>query len=223
MEWFQPDMEWAQMDLAPELLNNIEKLGWTKPRPIQRLAIATLRDRSADLIATAPTGSGKTGAMLIPIIHYLMRAGRRDKPRGEIQMVDAIIVAPTRQLATQIFDVALRLCTNTGIRANVAYGQANSREQIMSIREGTNILVGTVGRLLDFIYEGVINTAQIQFVILDEADRMLDMGFQECIECIFHMVPGGRRKTSAFFSTTFPESVQAIGAEFMNTYATISV
>ena len=131
-----------------------------------------------DLMATAQTGSGKTGAFLIPVINYLMDTEQLapEYCRPPI-LPKCVCIAPTRELAQQIYDDAMMLCgENTGIRPRLIYGQASSRAQMNNMQKGTSILIATIGRLNDFLGKSHVQLTNCEFFILDEADRMLDMG-----------------------------------------------
>ena len=158
-------------------MNNLKRLKWTTPTPIQKYAVKILKDFGRDLMAAAQTGSGKTGAMLIPTIDYLLKQGVNTQ-YGTGQRIKVLMVAPTRELATQIYDDARRLSHGTDIKVNYAYGGTASRGQCEKIYRGTTILIGTPGRLVDFADKHVYVMNDCEFFFLDEADRMLDMGFR---------------------------------------------
>ncbi|KAF4741599.1 hypothetical protein FOZ63_002658 [Perkinsus olseni] len=178
----------AGLDAA--IVRNIERCGYTKPTPVQKHAIPVIMAKR-DLMACAQTGSGKTGAFLLPTIHRMTEEG---PPPSSVETVQnggrwkaypvALVLAPTRELASQIFAEARKFCFGTGIRAVVVYGGAEIRLQLRELERGCDLLVGTPGRLTDLIERYRVSLSQVNCLIFDEADRMLDMGFEPQIRRI---------------------------------------
>jgi ATP-dependent RNA helicase RhlE len=183
-------------------MQGIEKAGYDTATPIQEAAIpAALRGR--DIIGTAMTGTGKTAAFVLPILNKLLTTGQRGVAR-------ALIVTPTRELAEQIHDVIRVLAAGTKIRSVTIYGGVGANPQITALRNGAEILVACPGRLLDLVNQGHAKLAHIEFLVLDEADRMFDMGFLPDVRRIVKAVPVQRQ--TMMFSATFPSEVELLAA-----------
>ena len=188
----------SEFSLSALLKSNLAKQGFTEATPVQAQAIEpALAGR--DLIATAQTGTGKTLAFVLPIIH---RIGKQPSHSG----VRAVILTPTRELAIQISQTFTLMATGTGVRATVAVGGLNERTQLQSIRRGAQVLIATPGRLNDFIGRKLADLAGVRMLVLDEADRMLDMGFLPTIKRIIAAIPSDRQ--TLFFSATMESSVK---------------
>jgi len=195
-------MDFTQFNLDSRLMVGIKKAGYDKATPIQEASIpAALRGR--DIIGTAQTGTGKTAAFVLPILNKLLE-GHRNSPR-------ALIVTPTRELAEQIHDVIKVLSAGTRIRSATIYGGVGANPQIQALRNGVEILVACPGRLLDLISQGHAKMANIEFLVLDEADRMFDMGFLPDVRRIVKAVPQNRQ--TMMFSATFPADVELLAAQ----------
>jgi ATP-dependent RNA helicase RhlE len=196
------NLKFEQFHLDPKLMSGIKRAGYEVPTPIQEAAIpAALRGR--DLIGTAQTGTGKTAAFVLPILNRLLH-GRSGTAR-------ALIVTPTRELAEQIHDVIRVLATGTGIRSTTIYGGVGAGPQIAALRDGVEILVACPGRLLDLLNRGEVRLGHIEVLVLDEADRMFDMGFLPDVKKIIKAVPVQRQ--SMLFSATFPAEVEQLAAQ----------
>jgi ATP-dependent RNA helicase RhlE len=195
-------LQFEQFTLDARLLGGIRKAGYEVPTPIQEAAIpAALRGR--DLIGTAQTGTGKTAAFVLPILNRLL-AGPRGMPR-------ALIVTPTRELAEQNHEVIRSLAVGTRLRSATIYGGVSAGPQIKALRDGTEILIACPGRLLDLYNQRVLKLGQIEILVLDEADRMFDMGFLPDIKRIIQAVPVQRQ--TMMFSATFPPEVEQLAAQ----------
>lgn len=195
-------MYFNQFNLDSRLMAGIKRAGYETPTPIQEAAIpAALRNR--DLIGTAQTGTGKTAAFVLPILNRLLKGGRR--------MPRALIVTPTRELAEQIHEVIRDLATGTKLRSVTIYGGVKAGPQIKALREGVDILVACPGRLLDLIAQGQARMEKIEVLVLDEADRMFDMGFLPDVRRIIRAVP--TRRQTMLFSATFPAEVEQLVAQ----------
>jgi ATP-dependent RNA helicase DDX3X len=211
------------------MAKNLSLCGYTKPTPVQRYSIPAVAINKADLLACAQTGSGKTGGFLLPVIANMIRDGPREPPpsnrRGRrITYPCTLVLAPTRELAVQIYDEARKFTYMTGVRAVVCYGGSDIRNQLRDMERGADLLVATPGRLLDIMERGNISLRAVRFLILDEADRMLDMGFEPQIRDIIGEMPDrddGRQ--TLMFSATFPREVQTLAADFLRDYLFLSV
>jgi ATP-dependent RNA helicase RhlE len=194
-------LNFEQFNLDSRLMVGINKAGYDTATPIQEAAIpAALRGR--DIIGTAMTGTGKTAAFVLPILNKLL-TGQRGVAR-------ALIVTPTRELAEQIHDVIRVLAAGTKIRSVTIYGGVGANPQITALRNGAEILVACPGRLLDLINQGHAKMAHIEFLVLDEADRMFDMGFLPDVRRIVKAVP--EKRQTMMFSATFPSEVELLAA-----------
>ncbi len=187
----------SELSLCSRLQSNLAKLGFVEPTPVQAEAIpAALAGR--DVVATAQTGTGKTLAFLLPLLQSL--AG--DNAKGGIK---AVILSPTRELAIQTNEAFAKLAAGTGIRAAVAVGGMSEVHQLRAIRQGAQVLIATPGRLSDFLDRRLANLGGVQLFVLDEADRMLDMGFLPALRAILKTVPASRQ--TLLFSATIEKSV----------------
>jgi len=215
-----------------EIMNfNIELAKYTTPTPVQKSSIPIVKGKR-DLMACAQTGSGKTAAFLIPILSRIFEEGPFENA-GTIhsgtsrrkQFPIAIILAPTRELASQIYDESRKFTYRSHMRPCVVYGGADVGTQMRDIDRGCHLLVGTPGRLVDMIQRGKIGLECVQFLCLDEADRMLDMGFEPQIREIVEkcdMPPTGQRQT-LMFSATFPKEIQMLARDFLDNYIFLAV
>ncbi|MBL8063592.1 MAG: DEAD/DEAH box helicase [Anaerolineales bacterium] len=195
-------MNFNQFQLDPRLMQGINKAGYDTPTPIQQAAIpAAVRGR--DIIGTAQTGTGKTAAFVLPILNKLLE-GQRNTPR-------ALIVTPTRELAEQIHDVIKVLSAGTKLKSATIYGGVGANPQIQALRNGAEILVACPGRLLDLIAQGHAKMAHIEILVLDEADRMFDMGFLPDVRRIVKAVP--EKRQTMMFSATFPADVELLAKQ----------
>ena len=202
--------------LTPILAGNVSRVGYTSLTPVQKHALPTVMG-GRDLMAAAQTGSGKTAAFLLPTIHRLIE-GYQPRPKEIEHRPECVIVTPTRELAIQIYDEARKFAYGSELKCAIAYGGVATGKQL--IGEGCNILVATPGRLLDFVQQGKIGFHRVQYLVLDEADKMLDMGFMPDVKKIVgnpHMAPKGQRQT-LMFSATFPEAIRNVAKEFLNNY-----
>ncbi|XP_075980870.1 ATP-dependent RNA helicase vasa [Anticarsia gemmatalis] len=212
-------------NLRKYVLDNILRAGYKKPTPIQKHAIPIIMG-GRDLMGCAQTGSGKTAAFLLPIINTLLNDPRdlvvESNGCAEPQVV---IVSPTRELTLQIFNEARKFSYGSILKIAVAYGGTAVRHQGDNISRGCHILVATPGRLHDFVDRRRVSFGSVRFVVLDEADRMLDMGFIPSVEKMMDhstMVPTDKRQT-LMFSATFPEDIQHLAGKFLNNYLFVAV
>jgi len=219
-----PIPTFESMGLREHLLGNIKKSGYLKPTPIQKTAIPCVM-ANRDLMGCAQTGSGKTAAFLVPIIHKILEDGADPHTGEEPQKPEAIVVAPTRELAIQIKEEARKFSSGTVIKPVVAYGGTSVGFQLSNLFKGCNILIATPGRLLDFVEKGKVSFSNVKYLVLDEADRMLDMGFLPDITkiaCHESMPKKGERKT-LMFSATFPDTVQHMALDFLQDYLFLTI
>jgi len=217
---------YSEETIGPALVNNVKLCGYTKPTPVQKYSVPIgVEDR--DLMACAQTGSGKTAGFLFPIIMSMLRKGGQEPPDNARRRVypEALILAPTRELASQIQDEARKFSYMTGIASVVVYGGAEVREQLRQIERGCDLLVATPGRLVDLIERGRLGMDNIKFLVLDEADRMLDMGFEPQIRRIVEQegMPHGEMRQTMMFSATFPPNIQRLASDFLNDYIFLTV
>uniref|UniRef100_A0A4X2LU89 RNA helicase n=1 Tax=Vombatus ursinus TaxID=29139 RepID=A0A4X2LU89_VOMUR len=211
-------LTFEEADLCQTLNNNITRAGYTKLTPVQKYSIPiTLAGR--DLMACAQTGSGKTAAFLLPILAHMMRDGVTASRFKDQQEPECIIVAPTRELINQIFLEARKFSFGTCIRPVVIYGGTQLGHSIRQIMQGCNILCATPGRLMDIIGKEKIGLRQVRYLVLDEADRMLDMGFGPEMKKLisFPAMPSKEQRQTLMFSATFPEEIQRLAGEFLKT------
>jgi ATP-dependent RNA helicase RhlE len=188
----------TELTLSPVLQANLLKHGFTQPTPVQELAIEpALAGRN--VVATAQTGTGKTLAFVLPLIQSLVS---EPSPKG----VRAVVLSPTRELAIQIHEVFMTIAHGTGIRAAIVVGGVGENPQLQSVRKGAQVIIATPGRLYDFLSRQLVNLAAVKVLVLDEADRMLDMGFLPTIKRIMASMPAGRQ--TLFYSATIETSVK---------------
>ncbi|KAB0348636.1 hypothetical protein FD754_013493 [Muntiacus muntjak] len=209
-------LTFEEANLCQTLNNNIAKAGYTKLTPVQKYSIPIILG-GRDLMACAQTGSGKTAAFLLPILAHMMRDGITASRFKELQEPECIIVAPTRELINQIYLEARKFSFGTCLRAVVTYGGTQLGHSIRQIVQGCNMLCATPGRLMDIIGKEKIGLRQVKYLVLDEADRMLDMGFgpemKKLISC--PGMPSKEQRQTLMFSATFPEEIQRLAGEFL--------
>ncbi|XP_027363521.1 DEAD-box ATP-dependent RNA helicase 37-like isoform X1 [Abrus precatorius] len=220
-----PVNTFAEIDLGEALNQNIQRCKYVKPTPVQRYAIPiSLSGR--DLMACAQTGSGKTAAFCFPIISGIMRMQYVQRPRvARTAFPLALILSPTRELSCQIHDEARKFSYQTGVKVVVAYGGAPITQQLRELERGVDILVATPGRLVDLLERARVSLQLVKYLALDEADRMLDMGFEPQIRKIVEqmdMPPPGMRQT-LLFSATFPKEIQRLASDFLSNYVFLAV
>ncbi|CAM5144859.1 unnamed protein product [Natator depressus] len=209
-------LTFEEANLCQTLNKNIAKAGYLKLTPVQKYSIPIIL-AGRDLMACAQTGSGKTAAFLLPILAHMMKDGVTASHFREQQEPECIIVAPTRELINQIFLEARKFSYGTCIRPVVIYGGTQTGHSIRQIKQGCNILCATPGRLMDIIGKEKIGLRKVRYLVLDEADRMLDMGFgpemKKLISC--PGMPSKDRRQTLMFSATFPEEIQRLAGEFL--------
>ena len=199
-------MNFEQFNLDSRLMVGIKKAGYETATPIQEAAIpAALRGR--DIIGTAQTGTGKTAAFVLPILHRLLFDGPRNVTR-------VLIVTPTRELAEQIHDVVKALSAGTKLRSATIYGGVGPAPQVKALRDGAEILIVCPGRFLDLVNQGHARLGKIETLVLDEADRMFDMGFLPSVRRILQHVPA--RRQTMLFAATFPLEIEQLAAHTLS-------
>ncbi len=205
-------MPFTSLNLHPSLLQGLKDLGFTRPTPIQADAVPPAL-AGKDLLACAMTGSGKTVAFLLPILHNLI-----GRPRGTTR---ALVLTPTRELAAQILEDLNDLAVHTPITAAAVFGGVGMGPQEHAFKSGVDVIVGTPGRLLDHFRAPYAKLAGLQYLVLDEADRMLDMGFLPDIRRVLRHIPS--RRQTFFFSATIPPPIAALSREMLRDPATINL
>ncbi len=205
-------MEFNSFNFNPNIVAGIAAAGYTTPTPIQAEAIPPVMT-GRDVLGLAQTGTGKTAAFALPMLQRLSE--------GERGKVRALIVAPTRELAEQINESIIVLGKQTGLRSMTVYGGVSINPQIKNLRRGVEIVVACPGRLLDHIGQGSINLSQVEMLILDEADRMFDMGFLPDIRRIIKQIP--RQRQTLLFSATMPKEILRLAHEVLTNPETVKV
>lgn len=205
-------MTFRDLGLLPVLTDKCEQLGYTEPTPIQKQAIPVLLE-GKDIMACAETGTGKTAAFLLPILQML--GNNKGKPGTRV-----LILSPTRELANQT-EAACRQFAPKGITCTAIIGGAGYKRQMDSLRRGANIIIATPGRLIDFMDQGLINFSSLTHLVLDEADRMLDMGFLPSIKRIVKVMP--QKRQTLFFSATMSPEIEHIAYAMLKDPVSVEV
>lgn len=209
-------MTFKELNIAAPILAAIEEKGYTVPTPIQEKAIpAALAQR--DVLGCAQTGTGKTASFAIPIIQHI----QTDKETMNRKGIKALILTPTRELALQISECIGDYAKYTRVHHGVIFGGVNQHPQVKMLQKGTDILVATPGRLLDLMNQGYIHLESVQYFVLDEADRMLDMGFIHDIKRILPKLP--KAKQTLFFSATMPPSIVSLTSTLLKNSVKIQI
>ena len=201
--------EFTGFDLAQPILRAILDEGYTTPTPIQAKSITPLLE-GRDLLGVAQTGTGKTAAFALPLLNHLAENDAKPRPNRP----RALILAPTRELAAQIADSLRAYGKHLSLRTTVIFGGTSARPQIKALAQGVHTLVATPGRLLDLMNQGHVRLGEIEVFILDEADRMLDMGFIHDVRKVAAKIP--ERRQTVMFSATMPKSVQGLADGLLN-------
>lgn len=201
--------DFSSLGLHPSLVRALSEAGYETPTPIQAQAIPYLLQQR-DVLGCAQTGTGKTAAFVLPILNRLLQL----PPTSGGRVPRVLILSPTRELASQIGESIREYGRYTPYRHQVIFGGVNIRPQINALRAGTDIIVATPGRLLDLHGQGALNLSQIEFFVLDEADRMLDMGFVRDIRRVLQIIP--ERRQNLLFSATMPKSIADLADTFLH-------
>jgi len=206
-------MTFKSLGLTDNLLKSVSTMGYTEPSPIQIKAIPLVLE-GRDILASAQTGTGKTAGFGLPIIQILERGNRmRNRP------VRALILTPTRELAAQVEEDIRNFGVNSDIRSTVIFGGVNQNPQVARLRAGVDVLVATPGRLLDLQNQGLLSLSNVEILVLDEADRMLDMGFLRDIQRILKLLPAKRQ--NLLFSATFSKDIRKLAGSFLHNPASV--
>ncbi len=205
-------MSFNNFDFHPSILAAIKKCGYTEPTPIQQQAILPILNRK-DLIGLAQTGTGKTAAFVLPIIHNLLGG-----PAGKVRV---LVITPTRELAEQIVEYAKEISRNTSLRCLAVYGGVSKTGQTAALKKGVDIIVACPGRLLDLLNDGSVDLASIETLVLDEADHMFDQGFLPDIRRIVRAV--NSRRQTLVFSATMPGEVRHLVEKILTDPVTVQV
>jgi len=210
-------MTFKDLKLEPPILKALEKQGYTQPTPIQEQAIPILL-KGHDLLGVAQTGTGKTAAFGIPILNHLLKENNSGQGKRKIK---ALVVTPTRELAIQIAENFTDYSQFTHLRNTVIFGGVKQSKQVASLQQGVDILVATPGRLLDLMNQGYITFRDLKYVVLDEADQMLDMGFIHDVKKIIAKLPPNRQ--SLFFSATMPKTIVELSQKMLGDFERVTI
>ena len=210
-------MSFSQLGLSPELLCALSEQGYETPTPIQQQAIPVIL-KGQDVLAGAQTGTGKTAGFTLPMLQRLTETqASHQKPHA----IRTLILTPTRELAAQVYESVEVYGRHLSLQAYVVFGGVNINPQIKRLRKGVDILVATPGRLLDLVGQKIVDLSQVEIFVLDEADRMLDMGFIPDIRRIITKLP--RQRQNLLFSATFSDEIKAMAGQFLNDPVEIAV
>jgi len=209
-------MTFASLGLIDQLLRTLESLDYTQPTPVQAKAIpAVLKGR--DLMAAAQTGTGKTAGFALPLLQRLLHEG----PQVASNSVRALVLVPTRELAEQVHESFKTYGQDLPLRTYAVYGGVSINPQMMALRKGLDVLVATPGRLLDLYRQNAVKFSQVQALVLDEADRMLDLGFSEELDALFSALP--KKRQTLLFSATFSEAIRQMAQKLLRDPLSIEV
>ncbi|MDK2981756.1 MAG: ATP-dependent helicase RhlE [Chloroflexota bacterium] len=205
-------MQFTQFSFNPQILAGIQSAGYTEPTPIQEQSIPVIL-QGKDVLGLAQTGTGKTASFMLPILQLL---GQHAPHK-----IRALIIAPTRELAEQIHETAVTLGKQTGLRSTAIYGGVSKNPQLQAIKRGVDIVVACPGRLLDLMNEKAIDLSQLEILVLDEADRMCDMGFLPDIRRILKRLPDQRQ--TLFFAATMPDDIRELADKILHDPVTVQI
>jgi ATP-dependent RNA helicase RhlE len=200
-------MSFKSLGLTDELVKAVEQKGYTTPSPIQEKAIPLVLE-GKDVLASAQTGTGKTAGFTLPMLQILSQ----NKPKHK-RPIRALVLTPTRELAAQVYENVREYSEFLDIKSMVIFGGVNQNPQVNRLRQGIDILVATPGRLLDLANQGALSLSQVEILVLDEADRMLDMGFVHDIKKVLALMP--KKKQSLLFSATFSKEIKKLAGGFL--------
>ena len=209
-------MTFDSFGLAPSVLEGVRDAGYTTPTPVQAAALPHALE-GVDVVGVAQTGTGKTAAFVLPILDYLVK----EPSHGKRRPVRALVVTPTRELAIQVTEAAAQYGKHTPLRVATIYGGVGKGKQRTALRNGVDIVVATPGRLLDFLGEGALELGFVDVLVLDEADRMFDMGFVKDVRRIVAAVPEQRQ--TMLFSATMPPPIQKLASSILYKPETVEV
>ncbi|MDS1140733.1 DEAD/DEAH box helicase [Pusillimonas sp. SM2304] len=214
-----PAATFSDFGLHPSILQAVAETGYTTPTPIQAQAMPIVMD-GRDVMGAAQTGTGKTAAFTLPILHRLMQYANTSASPAR-HPVRALILTPTRELADQVADSVMTYSKSTPLRSTVVFGGVDIGPQRDALRRGCEILIATPGRLLDHVEQKNVNLSQVGILVLDEADRMLDMGFLPDLDRIVRLLPAKRQ--GLLFSATFSNEIRKLGRSYLSNPAEIEV
>lgn len=209
-------MSFDQLELSPPLLKAIAEQGYSMPTPVQEKAIPLIL-QGRDLLAGAQTGTGKTAGFALPLLQLLYNQSSPKRPHP----IRALILTPTRELAMQVFESFKTYGKHVPLFSEVVFGGVSINTQISRLKQGQDILVATPGRLLDLMYQKKINLSQVQFFVLDEADRMLDMGFIKDIRKVITALP--KQRQNLLFSATYSKEIKQLASQLLDNPAEVAV
>ena len=201
-------MSFKSLGLSEPILRAISKKGYDTPSPIQAKAIPPVIE-GKDVLASAQTGTGKTAGFTLPLLHFLS-----ENPKQKYRPIRALILTPTRELAAQVYANVKEYSEFLNLRSAVIFGGVNQKPQVANIRQGIDVLVATPGRLIDLENQGLLSLKRIEIFVLDEADRMLDMGFLRDIERVMKLMPDKRQ--NLMFSATFSKDIKKLAYSILN-------
>ncbi|MCD2260158.1 DEAD/DEAH box helicase [Psychroserpens luteolus] len=201
-------MSFQSLGLSDALLKAISKKGYTSPSPIQEKAIPPVLE-GRDVLASAQTGTGKTAGFTLPLLHCLS-----ENPKAKFRPIRALILTPTRELAAQVYESVKDYSEFLNIKSAVIFGGVNQKPQVATLRRGVDVLVATPGRLLDLQNQNLLSIKRVEIFVLDEADRMLDMGFLRDIERVMKLMPDKRQ--NLMFSATFSKDIRKLANGILN-------
>ncbi len=210
-------MSFASLGLSADILRAIDEEGYTTPTPIQAQAIPAVL-KGGDILAGAQTGTGKTAGFTLPLLQKLSTT---DKPVSGRRPVRALILTPTRELAAQVFESVRTYGKYLSLRSTVVFGGVSINPQMMKLRGGVDILVATPGRLLDLVQQNAVSLKEVEVLVLDEADRMLDMGFIHDIKRVLALLP--KQRQNLLFSATFSNEIKELADRLLNKPISIEV
>jgi len=208
-------MTFEELELSSPILKALHEKGYTEPTPIQGRAIPEVL-KGKDVLAAAQTGTGKTASFTLPILEHISKNPSKGKAR-----IKALILTPTRELAAQIFDNVKVYSKYLNIKSVVVFGGVKINPQIDLLHQGCDVLIATPGRLLDLQNQGYVNLKEVEMLALDEADRLLDMGFIRDIKRIINLIPA--RHQTLLFSATFNKDIKKLATSFLHNPITIEV
>ncbi|QWD10847.1 DEAD/DEAH box helicase [Polynucleobacter paneuropaeus] len=215
----QATITFADFGLDPLIQKAVSEQGYTSPTPIQAQAIPHVL-LGQDLMGAAQTGTGKTAAFVLPIIQRILRHASSSASPAR-HPIRALVLTPTRELAVQVAENAANYSRHTDLRSAVVYGGVDMKEQVATLRGGIEILIATPGRLVDHIGSKVANLSQVELLVLDEADRMLDMGFLPDLQRIINLIPAQRQ--TLLFSATFSPEIKKLAQSYLRNPVTVEV
>ncbi len=211
-------MSFEKLGLSIELLRAISEKGYQNPTPVQLQAIPPIL-KGKDAVVSAQTGTGKTAAFTLPLLQRLSKSS--EKSNNNKSFVQALVLTPTRELAAQVFENVQMYGRYLPFKSAKVFGGVSINPQIKQLRSGVDILIATPGRLLDLIQQGVVNLSKVEMFVLDEADRMLDMGFIRDIRKVLALLP--QRRQNLLFSATFSKEIKALADKLLSSPACIEV